>query len=366
MKSKYLLIGALLLLALALAACAGPAGPAGPEGPAGPAGPMGPAGPEGPAGPAGAAGEPGAAAEMSELTCTECHNDTTIITSKEGQFRENSVHGTGEAFIRGETTACAGCHGTEGAKARINAGLPPHDPSVEGVVNVSPFDCRTCHNIHTTYTSADWALTGAENPVALEFTEGTFDGGAGNLCANCHQVRNPLAEVADGNVLITSARYGPHYGVEAQMLLGEGGSGVTGTPSAHYSTVEDTCVNCHMGDERNHTYLPEVERCQTCHADAEDFDVNGTQTEIAAKLEELHTKLVDMKLLNPEEDLWGIYDEATQEWSAPSEDAPLTVSEAVASAMWNYKFVTYDNSMGAHNSAYTQALLDAALAALEQ
>jgi len=309
--------------------------------------------------------EASAALTAAELTCTECHNDTTLIVSKEAQFRENSVHGTGEAFVRGETTACAGCHGTEGAKARINAGLPPHDPSVEGVVNVSPFDCRTCHNIHTTYTKADFSLTGGEKPVAMEMTGGTYDGGKGNLCANCHQVRNPKPEVKDGNVVVTSERYGPHYGIPAPMLLGEGGLGVTGTPSTHYKAVKDTCVYCHMGDERNHTYLPEAVRCQTCHADTENFDINGTQTEITATLEELHTIFVDKKLLNPETDLWGIYDAATGKWSAPSVDAPLTVSEAVANAMWNYKFVVYDKSMGVHNSAYTRALLQQALDALK-
>jgi hypothetical protein len=302
----------------------------------------------------------------SELSCTECHNDTTIIVSKEGQFRENSVHGTGEAFLRGETTACAGCHGTEGSKARINAGLPPHDPSVEGVVNVSAFDCRTCHNIHMTYTGEDWALTGAEQPVKMEYTDGTYDGGAGNLCANCHQIRNPKPEVKDGNIAIVSSRFGPHYGVPAQMLLGEGGLGVTGKPSAHYSKVEDTCVGCHMGAEFNHTYLPKVARCTDCHSDTKNFDVNGVQTEVKAMLEELHQLFIDKKLMNPDEvanpdHLWGIYDSAANKWSNPSADAPLTVPEAVAQAMWNYKVVTYDKSNGVHNSAYTKALLDAAL-----
>ena len=148
------------------------------------------------------------------------------------------------------------------------------------------------------------------------------------------------------------------------MLLGEGGSGVTGSPSAHYSVVENTCVTCHMGEERNHTYLPEVERCQACHTDAEAFDINGVQTEIEAMLEELHTIFVDEKLLNPETDLWGIYDPATGKWSNPSTDAPLTVTEAVANAMWNYKFVVYDKSMGVHNSAFTTALLESALEAM--
>ena len=348
MQRRTLILGlALVGAALALAACAGTEGPPGPAGPGGPAGP---------------AGEAAAAAD---LTCTECHNDTTLIISKEAQFRENSVHGTGETFVRGEGTDCAGCHGTEGAKARIDAGLPPHDESVVGIVNVSPFDCRTCHEIHSTYTGADWELTGGAQPVLLERTGGTFDGGSGNLCANCHQIRNAAPTASGGNIAVTSSRFGTHYGVEAAMLLGEGGLGVTGSPSTHYTTVENTCVTCHLGDEANHTYLPDVERCQACHTDAEDFDVNGVQTEITAMLEELHTIFVDGKLLNPETDLWGIYDPATATWKNPSADAPLTVPEAVANAMWNYKFVVYDQSMGVHNSAYTKALLEASLAALK-
>jgi hypothetical protein len=234
-----------------------------------------------------------------------------------------------------------------------------------GVTNVSPFDCRTCHEIHTTYTGADWALTGGGKPVVLEMTGGTFDGGEGNLCANCHQIRNALPTAAGGNIEITSSRYGTHYGVEAQMLLGEGGAGVTGSPSPHYAGVTDTCVGCHMGEESNHTYLPEVERCVACHADAEDFDVNGVQTEVQAMLDELHGIFVDEKLLNPETDLWGIYDPATATWSNPSADAPLTVSEAVGNAMWNYKFVTYDQSMGVHNSKFAKAMLEAALEAMK-
>jgi len=332
MRRRMLILGLVLAgAALALAACAGPQGPEGPPGPAGPPGPP---------------GEPPAAAD---LTCTECHNDTTIIVSKEAQFRETSVHGTGEAFIRGETTACAGCHGTEGAKARIAAGLPPHDESVVGVVNVSPFDCRTCHEIHTTYTSADWALVGGGQPVLMEKTGGTFDGGTGNLCANCHQIRNDPPVAAGGNIdLGTNTRFGTHYGVEAQMLLGEGGYGVTGEPSPHYQVVENTCVTCHLGEEANHTYLPDVDRCQACHSGIEDFDVNGVQTEIEAMLTEVHDLLIASGIMNEE-----------------GRSIPGVYPEGVAAAMWNYKLVAYDGSRGVHNSAFARALLEYALEQLK-
>src|SRR3990172_210466 len=335
MKNKPYLMILIVSSVFVLAACTGLAGPAGPAGPS---------------------GSDVTASELtaSDLTCTECHNDTTLIVSKQAQFKERSVHGTGEAFIRGEGTNCAGCHGSEGVKARINAGLPPHDPSVEGVTNVTPFNCRTCHNIHTTYTLADFSLTGAEQAVKLEYTDGTFDGGKGNMCANCHQIRNPEPEItAGGNFEVASNRYGPHYGVEAQMLLGEGGLGVTGNPSPHYGLVEDTCVACHMGEESNHTYQANVVRCQTCHAEAENFDINGVQTEIIAMFEELHTIFVAKGMLDPETDLW-----------ITSTAAPATYPEAVAQAMWNFKVVEYDQSMGIHNPTYTKALLRQALDAM--
>jgi hypothetical protein len=334
MHKRTLTLGLVLAgAALALAACAGPEGPAGPAGPAGPPGP---------------AGEPAAA---TDLTCTECHNDTTLIWSKEAQFRESSVHGTGESFLRGEGTDCAGCHGTEGAKARIAAGLLPHDESVVGIVNVSPFDCRTCHEIHTTYTGADWAVVGGGQPTKLEMTAGTFDGGSGNLCANCHQIRNAPPTASGGNVEVTSSRFGTHHGVEAQMLLGEGGLGVAGSPSTHYMVVENTCVSCHMGDEDSHTYMPDVARCTACHADAEDFDINGVQTEVEGMVEELTALFVDKGMLDAETGLWAV---------------PATVPEDVANAMWNYKFVVEDQSMGVHNSNYTKALLAAAIETMSQ
>lgn len=340
MAPRFLLIGA----ALVLAACAGEAGPEGPAGATGPAGPQGP---------------PGEAAvlDVANLSCTECHNDTTLIVSKEAQFRLASVHGTGEAFERGESTNCAGCHGTEGAKARINAGLPPHDPSVEGVVNVSPYDCRTCHNIHTTYTKADFSLTGAGQPVVLERTGGTFDKGLGNLCANCHQIRNELPVATGGTFEVTSTRFGTHYGVEAQMLLGEGGLLATGSPSVHYEQTDDTCVTCHMGDERNHTYEPQVVRCQSCHADLETFDNDGVQTEIAALLEEVKALLIDSGIMLAD------YEENGE--IQHNRSVPGVYPEAVASAMWDYMFVVSDQSMGVHNPAFARALLEAAKAALE-
>jgi hypothetical protein len=184
----------------------------------------------------------------------------------------------------------------------------------------------------------------------MEMTGGTFDGGLGNLCANCHQIRNELPVAVDGNIdLGTNTRFGTHYGAESQMLLGVGGLGVEGSESPHFQLVENTCVGCHMGDERNHTYEPEVERCQACHTDAEDFDINGVQTDIGELLAQVKAALVANGIMTEE-----------------ARSVPGVYPEAVASAMWNYKFVAEDQSMGVHNSKYARALLEQALAAFNE
>jgi hypothetical protein len=229
---------------------------------------------------------------MADLTCTECHNDTTLLTGKKSAWGD-SVHGMGEAYVRGTSASCAGCHSGGGFSARVAAGLHP-DQVEEGDPNPTRQDCRACHQIHVTYTSEDWALE-TTDPVGFYAIEGvTYDGGEGNLCANCHQPRRVIAEPdADGNVEVTSTHWGPHHGGQGSMLLGVAGAGdVEGSPSAHYQMVEGTCVACHMGENYSHTYEPDVAACQACHADAENFDINGTQTEVQEGLDTLEQALI--------------------------------------------------------------------------
>ncbi len=350
MKHRHLLLAIfVVVLALALAACAGAEGPAGPAGPAGAAGPAGPAGPEGPAGPAGPEGPAGADGAIAELTCTECHNDTANLVGKSVSWEE-SLHGSGHATAyAGGRASCAGCHSGGGFMDLVATGTFNPDTVESADPNPSRPDCRACHLIHTTYTAEDWALR-TTDPVTLYALEGeTFDGGEGNLCANCHQPRR-LMEVVDGEVDISSTHWGPHHGPQSTMLLGLAGVGAEGNPSAHATMVEDTCVSCHVGEGANHTFEPDVAACQECHADAEDFDINGAQTEVAASLEELKAALVAKGLWDAEED----------------ENVVGIFPEAEAAAVWNYIYiVNEDKSLGVHNSAYTKALIAASLEALQ-
>jgi hypothetical protein len=359
MKRNAFLIGLIVILVLLLAACAGaegpegPQGPAGPPGPAGVEGPQGPEGPPGPAGPEGPAGEAAAAAAVmaSDLSCTECHNDTTLITGKKTAWSE-SRHGTGEAFVRGTSASCAGCHSGGGFSARIAAGLNP-DEVQEGDPNPTRQDCRACHQIHTTFTRNDFALE-TTDPVTLFAIEGaTYDGGDGNLCVNCHQPRRDAPVAENGMITDITQHWGPHHGPQSSMLLGVGGAGVEGSSSAHYRLVEDTCVTCHMGEERSHTYEPEVERCQECHDGAENFDIEGVQTEVQAMIDELGDLLVAAEVL-----------------SENGPDGHPIVTEApenVAIALYNWVYVAHeDKSLGVHNADYTKALLQAGLDAMSE
>jgi hypothetical protein len=332
MKKGLFIIAGLLAAAFVLASCAGPVGPVGPAGPAGPVGPQGPA---------------GKVPSAADLSCTGCHNNTNLISSK-AEAWATSLHGSGTAFAaEGREDGCAGCHSGSGFLADLAGGLTP-DKSVADA-NPTQQDCRTCHKIHTTYSSSDFALNTVA-PVAMYATNTTFDGGEGNLCVNCHQARRVIpAPAADGTIAVNS-RFGPHHGPQSDMILGIGGAGaVTGAPSPHYSTVKDTCITCHMGGSgpnAEHTFAPNAATCVSCHPGATDFNMNGAQTALDEKLATLKADLTTAGLL----DKTGAI-------------VPGNYPEAQANALWNYQYVAVeDKSNGVHNMPYAEALIDAALA----
>ncbi len=232
--------------------------------------------------------------------CKDCHNATDLVSSKQEQW-STSKHGTGTVFIEdGSNPGCQFCHSGGAFSTMVKAGLSPDTTSTANVADMSPSrqDCRTCHKIHETGTGADWALETVA-PVKLFATPGqTFDGGAGNLCANCHQARRafPAANAA-GIVTGISTHWGPHHGPQADMLLGLAGASatgasLTGSPMAHYTSndLNDTCVSCHVADPASHTFDPKVSVCEGCHT-TDDFNVGNEQTEVKERLDAIATAL---------------------------------------------------------------------------
>jgi hypothetical protein len=286
-----------------------------------------------------------------DLSCTECHNDTTLIAGKQAVL-STTLHGTGVSFLRGTSNSCAGCHSGGAFSERIAAGLGPHEVEV-GDPNPTRQDCRACHQIHTTNTEADFALE-TTDPVALYAIEGaTFDGGTGNLCVNCHQPRRAFPAAENGMITGITEHWGPHHGPQSSMMLGVAGAGVEGSPSLHYKQVENTCVACHMGESGSHSFAPTVAACLECHEDAENFDIDGVQTEVQAMLDELGDLLVAE----------GVLSENGPDGHPTVEEAP----ENVAIALYNWIYVAHeDKSLGVHNPGYTKDLLQAGLDALAQ
>lgn len=278
---------------------------------------------------------PGGATTVVAGNCAECHDDSTVVMGTRLQWQK-SLHGSGESYERSVTASCAGCHSHERFVSLVVPG-GNFTQSREGVMNPSPPNCRTCHQVHKTYTASDWALQ-VEKPVTF-VVGGTFDGGAGNLCVNCHQPRRTGPAVGDGTVNVDSERWGPHHGVQGTSFVGTGGYGVDGTPSIHYAPVGNTCVACHM-ENNGHEMEPTVTSCQGCHSGLTDFDYNGVQTDVRAKIAELKRMLETRGLLRNDLAVPGDY------------------TEAQAGAIWNYLAVTEDGSFGVHNPVYLEALLD--------
>lgn len=286
-----------------------------------------------------------------EASCSDCHNDTTLITGKATAWA-TSMHGTGEAYVRGTSSSCAGCHSGGGFSDMVAAGLTP-DTVAAGDPTPTRQGCRACHQVHTSYTGADWALETTAPVMLLAFEAGSdtlYEGGKGNLCTNCHQPRRAIAAPdADGMINVSSTHWGPHHGPQSAMLLGMGGASAEGEPSNHYYLVENTCVTCHLGENMNHNFEPTSAVCAECHEGANNFDIDGVQTEVAAMLDEV-AELLKAK---------GLLDE---------EDHPVVGLHpaAEASALWDYIFIAHeDGSLGVHNAEYTKNLLEAAKAALQ-
>jgi hypothetical protein len=261
------------------------------------------------------------------------------------------MHGMGESYVRGTSSSCVGCHSGGGFSAMVAAGLTP-DAMEEGDPDPTRQDCRACHQVHVTYTGEDWALETTDPVVFYAFEDLTYDGGTGNLCANCHQPRRQIAEAdADGNVEVTSTHWGPHHGGQGAMILGVAGAGeVEGSPSSHYSMVEDTCVACHLGEGGSHTFEADVAACQDCHSGMESFDDTGLQTEVQEGLDQLEEALVARGWLDEE-----------------GHPAVTNIPAPEAYALWNWIFIAHeDGSLGVHNPTYTRDLIAASLEALGQ
>ena len=362
-----------LLMAFCLVAVA--AGCEGPVGPQGPAGSAGAAGPAGPAGPAGANGKD------ANASCTQCHVGDEALYAKQLQY-QNSQHYNGTNYTNRNSGICSLCHTSQGFRDRVEngnvVGLTVNDPA--------PQNCRTCHKIHTTYTSADYART-VTKPVALWANPGTtvdFGAHAGNLCATCHQSRpfSPMPVIGGDPVVVTSSRFGAHYSPVAQVLGGvgayafSGSANITGGPFTHGDPAYNpkSCATCHMATaigrgldiqagghtwkmsyEYNGSETDNVAGCNStgCHKTVEDFDHWSVRAEIDQLMNDLADELVRIGIKTADSEVTHPRNK-TGTWPAD-----------VAAAFLNLQIFAEDKSHGLHNPPYVRNVLKNSIAVMK-
>lgn len=309
-------------------------------------------GPEGKPGLDGIDGQDGA------QSCVTCHNASEFLKARVDQY-SYSGHATAANTDR-VAGDCSMCHTSMGFRNFLANGAPGT------ITNPTPINCRTCHPIHESFSSDDFNLR-TTSSVTLAVDGSAYNYGSSNLCANCHQGRavSPYPVLGGDDVTITNARYGPHYGPQANMLTGTGPVKIPGSMqyanSAHSTLVTQGCITCHMspatgvragGHQMNVKYTTasgatayQYTGCLAsgCHATAAEVTslINPKRTEIQDLLAQLKTRLQEKELLNASEQV----------------PVPKTMSQLQAAAILNYKFIYGDHSYGAHNYPFTKALL---------
>ncbi|MCU0787493.1 MAG: hypothetical protein MUC91_04780 [Verrucomicrobia bacterium] len=295
--------------------------------------------------------------------CAQCH-DSLTHHYKTAEYN-NSLHGRS---VEETGSSCARCHEAQGF---INFAEGKPAVSVEHQV-ISCAACHTLHNgdnPHQIRSLADVTLLDTSKPGGPTVVT---EGGNGKLCMQCHISRRDAVPYVNGKV---DNRFGPHHGPQTDMLVGANAItyGQSIPSSAHYASVEESCVACHMQPLENgdtgftevggHTFkmrseagVELVESCRACHGEIESFDfarkdydgngvIEGVQTEVKGLL----TKLA--MLLPPvgQDDVTGYSDYKTL---------------AQKQGLYNYLFVEEDGSFGVHNLSYAVGILNGSIAAL--
>ena len=316
-------------------------------------------------------------------TCFACHGGETeypvagaqLSYAQSGHYLGWDKHAQNSWYANGN--GCQQCHTSEGFVEYVNTG------EVVGFVDYpSQPGCFACHDPHNT---GDFSLR-TKAAVTLQ-TGDIFDVGAGNLCANCHQSRRDVASQVEAGTL--SSHFGAHHGPEADMFLGVNGFEVPGksySDSAHTFVVEDSCVECHLArPEGRYSASPEVgghsfyakgevhgatkinaSACSSCHEgvgqDGEFFDImakadyddDGTIENAQAEVEGLLHLIVNSRGTGV---LQGSDPPAYRRDGSWNSTRDLEFPIEIVGAVWNYKFIEEDRSLGIHNTKYAVQLL---------
>lgn len=402
--------------ALLLAACgdddAASVGEPGAPGAPGVAGPPGAPGAAGPAGPGAALPDAG----FGSAACTAgCHTMGGVVE----QWRFSNHSHPQESEVG--TGACGNCHGVDALSQRLagsygtapDAGAPSNveqghlsyraangsvgEIAYGGATVIGRIHCTTCHDFNP---STDPHVTGSyaprqapvrvpSGPADTAYVEASPAGattpvgqpvsyGLGNMCVYCHKSRKDVTLYITASNSMSSTRWGPHNGPQADLYSGLGGyafAGQTYSGSAH-QTLGDACVSCHMqpvesnGNMPDHTMKPALTLCKTCHTQysGSNFDVNSGQSRVRAALSELEALLDQAGLLTrsssppyqalqPEELADDQFHLDSPRPGSGGGGANQVLTAPRAGALYNFLVIARGKDYGVHNPVYTKQLL---------
>jgi hypothetical protein len=332
-------------------------------------------------GPAGPAGENGLDGKDGSTKCASCHGENAKdVQFKFSQF-ETAKHNTGVIYEEeAGRLQCGGCHTASGFIEATSLGKD--DPVSQATGKLS---CKTCHTIHNSFDSTDFKLR-VTSGFALRQGGAQVDFKKGNICAKCHQARayahNPGGDTLKASGTSTYSRFGPHYGVVANVVAMSGLEDMGVTESNPHGNL--SCTDCHMGSNPSnpaaggHTFkmpVADLAAAKTanpancaCHGSAAEINKKGGYvTDVTKLLADTKTKLLELGMLDLSQttgaegyNVLGEYPAATKEGKVyPAGDTKLK-------ALVNYLFLAKDRSNGVHNPKYMKAMLQKGLEELNK
>lgn len=299
----------------------------------------------------------------------------------------NSGHGDilAEAFRHwdddGEvSTSCARCHTGEGFV----------DYAADGVTDLAAslpigHDCNSCHESAPFTYYDNLADYPALEPVKFPSDATASLWGQSNMCLVCHQGRNSKGSVDEA---IADDPTGPytfiniHYYAAAASVFGtevkgayeyDGNEYVGRNTFPSHPCEQQSCVGCHMrGDSKDHTFVPQVSDCTTCHSGTSfetlsgspqnNFQVLETMTPLLfAEIQQYAANVIGQPVVYGNSYPYFFFD--TDDDGVADDDETSfgnrydQFDEKLLKAAYNYQVIEKDPAGYIHNGTYLHQIL---------
>ena len=372
---------------------------------------------------------------LSADVCGVCHDESVDVSSREWQDSRHSNYNLAVEVATverrgGSAGDCARCHAGQGFLAWMSqrdrrqlqgkeGDASPVELSALGLTieKVHPLTCAICHEPHNVGNSfrsrTEKVPVRISDDGQMRPTEfGGERGGRGALCLLCHSTASgPYNDTA---LRLLSSDWAPHA-AQGDVLMGQNAFFVEVGKSKSHSSIEDTCIECHLkpvpkksalGYPRggvNHTFKAQQNLCSRCHKDFEGKELMSSmhrdieklkamiEAAIVANIKSKKTvrlvkvvKGTDDRTLNAQVirklELVDHRNEIALEVTTRQEVYRVPLSrvhpggtpflptgngQVIAKAAWNYLLIKSDASRGAHNPQFVSEVLEATLAKLK-